>query len=111
MRSALILIATIAGCTGTVPDAGAAPPETGRRHVSLGSDALDAARSVAARHGAPLEILETGAGVAVVELDAADLGRLAEEIHARHDRCGGFMVHDTLADAHAAVTAAAAFAA
>jgi leucyl aminopeptidase len=111
MRSALLLVATIAGCTSTAPAAGAPPPETGRRHVSLGSDALDAARSVAARHGAPLEILETGSGVAVVELDAADLGPLAEAIHARHDRCGGFIVHDTLADAHAAVTAAAALAA
>ncbi|HEX7839765.1 MAG TPA: M20/M25/M40 family metallo-hydrolase, partial [Kofleriaceae bacterium] len=99
MRTTLLLVATLVGCAGPAP--GAPPSEVGPRLVSLGIDALDAAQGVAARRGAPLEIVESRGGVAVVALDAADLGLLAEQIHARNDRCGGFLVHDSLADAHA----------
>jgi len=104
MRRTLIVVALAAGCASPVPSA---PAERGPRFVSLATDALDAARSVAARRGAALDILEVSGEAAVVTLDAGDLGLLAEQIHARLDRCGGFMVHDSLADAHAAVTAAA----
>lgn len=97
MRSSLIL-AAILGCAGPAPAGDAGP-----RFVSLGTDALEAARSVAARRGAPLQIFEASGGAAVVEIDGRDLGRLAEQIHRRNDRCGGFMVHDSLAEAHAAL--------
>lgn len=101
MRTTLLLVATLVGCAGPAPDTPAG--EVGPRWVSLGTDVLDAAQSVAARHGAPLEVVESGDGVAVVAIDAADLGLLAEQIHAQNDRCGGFLVHDSLADAHAAL--------
>ncbi len=101
MRPTLLLVATLVGCAG--PSPGAPPGEVGPRLVSLGTDALDAAQGVAARRGAPLEVVESRGGVAVVAIDAADLGLLAEQIHAQNDRCGGFLVHDSLAEAHAAL--------
>jgi leucyl aminopeptidase len=103
MRSSLILAAAILGCAGPAPAGDAGP-----RFVSLGADALEAARSVAARRGAPLQIFEASGGAAVVAIDGRDLGRLAEQIHRRNDRCGGFMVHDSLAEAHAALAQAGA---
>ncbi len=91
-----------AGCTGPAPDPGSAA-ETGPRYVSIGRDALDAALAVAERRGAALHVLDLDADVAVIAVDARDLGLLAEQVHARHDRCGGFMVHDSYADARAAI--------
>src|SRR4051812_14059473 len=107
----LFLVAALLGTASHASRANAdlAGPlgEVGPRYVTLGVDALDAARGVAAQHAAPLELVEIDGDVAVVALDARDLGRLAEEVHRRLDRCGGFMVHDSLADAHAAATIAA----
>ena len=110
MRSALVLAALL-GCTGrpagpapdTEPGAAVPAPEAGLRFVSIGRDALDAAVAVAERRGSPLRLLDLDADVAVIALDARDLGALAEQVHARHDRCGGFMVHDTYAEARAAI--------
>jgi bacterial leucyl aminopeptidase len=109
MRSAPVLAAIIAcagactgGCAGRAPDPEPAA-EAGPRYISIGRDALDAALAVAERRGAPLHVLDLDADVAVIALDARDLGLLAEQVHARHDRCGGFMVHDTYAEARAAI--------
>jgi leucyl aminopeptidase len=55
-----------------------------------------AAGDVPAGHHA----IESADGVAVVELRESELDALAEHMH-RDGRCGGFMVHDTLADARA----------
>jgi leucyl aminopeptidase len=104
MRSAPVLaliVACAGGCAG--PAAQPVPAEAGVRYVSIGRDALDAALAVAERRGAPLQVLDLDADVAVIALDAGDLGLLAEQVHARHDRCGGFMVHDSYADARAAI--------
>ncbi|HEX4419724.1 MAG TPA: M20/M25/M40 family metallo-hydrolase [Kofleriaceae bacterium] len=114
MRSMWIAVALAAavGCTspGAPPEPESeseaetgATAERGPRYLSIGADALDAARAVAARRGAPLDVIESDGDVAVIELPAQDLGALAAEIHARHDRCGGFELHDSLADAHAAL--------
>ncbi|HEX3758642.1 MAG TPA: M20/M25/M40 family metallo-hydrolase, partial [Kofleriaceae bacterium] len=100
MRSASVLALLVcASCAG----APAEPAETGVRYVSIGRDALDAALAVADRRGAALDVLDLDADVAVIALPAGDLGLLAEQIHARHDRCGGFMVHDSYAEARAAI--------
>jgi len=88
-------------CTGPAPEPESAA-EAGPRYVSIGRDALDAALAVAEQRGA-LHVLDLDGDVAVIEVDARDLGLLAEQIHARHDRCGGFMVHDSYADARAAI--------
>lgn len=119
MRSVLVLIAAVVGCAGSTPQTGQTGEtgetrqtgetgETGLRDVSIGRDALDAVLAVAERRGAPLRVLDVDADVAVVEIDARDLGLLAEEIHARHDRCGGFMVHDSFAEARLALPVHAA---
>jgi leucyl aminopeptidase len=109
MRSVSVLAAIIAcagacagGCVDPAPEA-EPTAEAGVRFVSIGRDALDAALAVAERRGAALQVLDLDADVAVIALDARDLGLLAEQVHARHDRCGGFMVHDSYADARAAI--------
>jgi leucyl aminopeptidase len=104
MRSAPVL-ALILGCAGGCAGPAAPPVPAGPdvRYVSIGRDALDAALAVAERRGAPLQLLDLDAEVAVVALDAGDLGLLAEQVHLRHDRCGGFLVHDSYADARAAI--------
>jgi len=98
MRSVLGWIAVVmcAGSTLAVAEPGGREAEVGPRFVSIGRDALDAALAVAERRGAPLRILDIDADVAVIEVDAGDLGLLAQEVHARHDRCGGFVVHDSI---------------
>jgi bacterial leucyl aminopeptidase len=102
MRAAIaLLLAATFGCDGSHRDAG-------RRYVTLGADALATARGVAVRHGAQLEVLEATADAAVIAVDAGDLDELSERMHARHDRCGGFMLHESLDDARAALNPPAA---
>jgi len=105
MRSVPVLAAIIAcagACAGPAPEPDSAA-EAGARYVSIGRDALDAALAVAERRGTALQVLDLDADVAVIAVDGRDLGLLAEQVHARHDRCGGFMVHDSYADARAAI--------
>ncbi len=82
----------------------AEPTEVGARYLSIGADAVDTARAVSTRDGAHLELFETVGDVAVIGFDAEDLEALSEQMHARHDRCGGFMLHESLAEAHAAAS-------
>jgi leucyl aminopeptidase len=106
MRSVLAVLAAVVGCAGSSDAGGEAGPGPGAevpRYVSIARDALDAALGVAERRGRPLQVLDLDADVAVVAIDARDLGVLAEEMHARHDRCGGFMVHDSYEEARAAI--------
>ena len=87
-----------------VPGAPAPAPAPAQRYVSIGADALATARAVVARHGAQLGVLAAAGDVAVIAVDDADLSALSEQMHARHDRCGGFMVHDSLDDAMSALS-------
>lgn len=80
--------------------------DAGRRYVSLGLDAIDAASRVAARSGRPIDFVTASDDVGVIEIDGRDLPALADEIHARLDRCGGFVLHDSLDDAVAAMATA-----
>jgi leucyl aminopeptidase len=102
MRSLLILSIAIAGCTSQLPG-GEAPVELGPRYISIGADALDAAREVAAAHGETLEVIDRDGDVAVVAFDAASFGELSEQLHERFHRCGGFALHDSLDDARASL--------
>jgi len=94
MRS-LILAAAIAGC--------ASRPADTTRYISIDADAIETARTVAARHGARIEQVDGDANIAVIAIDAADLEPLSELMHQEHHRCGGFMLHESLEDAHAAL--------
>lgn len=100
----LVLAAMLCGTAGL---AGAGPdvdflggPPT---YVSIGRDALDAALAVAEDDGQPLRLLDLDADVAVIEIREGELGALARAVHKLHGRCGGFMVHDSYADARAAI--------
>jgi leucyl aminopeptidase len=100
----LVLAAVLCGTAGL---AGAGPdvdflggPPT---YVSIGRDALDAALAVAEADGQPLRLLDLDADVAVIEIREGEIGALARAVHELHGRCGGFMVHDSYADARAAI--------
>ena len=41
----------------------------------------------------------SNAGISVLKVNEASLSAISEIMHHHHNRCGGFMVHDTLADA------------
>ncbi|MBS1117802.1 MAG: family metallo-hydrolase [Deltaproteobacteria bacterium] len=103
MRNLMILAATLAGCASPPAGRGDAPAEVGQRYLSIDADALVTARGVAAHHGAQLELLEADADVAVIAFPAEDLEELSEQMHAQHDRCGGFMLHDSLDEARASL--------
>jgi leucyl aminopeptidase len=106
-------LALAAGCS-TSPEAAPLPPadeidaaeETGPRWISIDADALDTVREVLARGvtGAalPREIVD---GVALLEVDARDLRALSSAMHEAHGRCGGFMLHDGLAEGRDALRA------
>lgn len=105
MRSALILAATIAGCASPAVATDDAPAEVGPRYISIGADALETARAVAAAHGDALDVIDADGDVALVEFDAASFGALSEQLHERFHRCGGFMLHDSIEDARASLHA------
>jgi leucyl aminopeptidase len=91
MRTALLLVAALAGCTTARANEDIAA-HVGERYITIGTDALPAI----AGHS---RLIETEGQYAVVAVDARDLETLSEEMHEVFHRCGGFMVHDSLDDA------------
>src|SRR4051812_4146559 len=97
-----VLVASLLAASASV--AAAAPAaESGRTYISIGADALPTAFEVATADHATLAMVMANDDVAVLGIDSGELDHLTEAMHARHDRCGGFMVHDSLADALDAV--------
>lgn len=97
MRRALalaLLVGSLAGCSRPAP-----VEERGPRIISIGADAIQT--TLAATGDQTMHVLETDGDVALLEIDARDLGALSQAMHERHGRCGGFMVHDSLEDARA----------
>ncbi len=93
MRAAIApILAALCACGGS-------PPEPGQRYISIGADALPTARAVTGG----LDVLEASGEVAVLAVDEDDLEALSEQMHERHDRCGGFMLHESLDDARASL--------
>ncbi|MBZ0232367.1 MAG: M20/M25/M40 family metallo-hydrolase, partial [Deltaproteobacteria bacterium] len=82
------------------------PARAERLIISVGADALGTARASAAGD-AGFEVLAADEDVAVLSIDEAELDALTEAMHEAHGRCGGYMVHDSLADALAAPIAPA----
>jgi bacterial leucyl aminopeptidase len=62
-------------------------------YVSIGTDAL------ATVNDATVELVEVGRDAAILRMEEAQLEALSQEMHAQFDRCGGFMVHESLEDA------------
>jgi leucyl aminopeptidase len=97
MRAMLVsALAVMCACEG-------AAREAGPRYISIGADALETARAVAAPRGEMLEVLEVAGDVAVLAMDDDGLEALSEQMHERHGRCGGFMLHESLEEARAAL--------
>ena len=72
-------------------------------YITIGTDAIGTVRALAAADHAPLDVLEVGDAAAVVAIDTRELAALSERMHREFDRCGGFIVHDSLDDARAAI--------
>jgi bacterial leucyl aminopeptidase len=92
----LAALALIVGCSS------GEPAETGTRYITIGADAVATARSVS---GAQLDVLESNGEIAVLAVDAEDLEDISHAMHEQHHRCGGYMLHDSLEDARAALEA------
>jgi leucyl aminopeptidase len=65
------------------------------RYVTIGADALPEVNAA----DAEAQLVSSDGRVAVVAVHDEDLEDLSELMHEHHDRCGGYMVHDTLEDA------------
>ncbi len=70
--------------------------------ITIGSDAVPTAAAVARHDHASFSVLGAGDDAAVVELPESELAALSDQMHTQFHRCGGFMVHSSLADALAA---------
>lgn len=90
-----VLLAALAACGR--PD----PREAGPRFITIDADAVPTARSVLHQ----VSVQEVDGDVAVLAIDAGELDALTRAMHEQHHRCGGFMLHDSLADAQAAARA------
>ena len=104
MHRTLLLVAVIGGCAIPAHEPDDAPAEYGQRYLTIGTDALGTARAVAAQHHALFQVVDIENDVAVISFDAEDLEALSEQMHEQHDRCGGFIVHDSIDEARAALT-------
>src|ERR1700733_12782567 len=95
MRMALV-VAAIAACSRpALPNR-----EVGERFISIDADSIATAGAIAGDH---MQLLETNGRIAVLAIDAGDLDALSDQMDALHHRCGGFMVHESLAEARAAL--------
>ena len=83
MRNLLVVATLAVGCGRA------------EHYVTIGADAVPAGDRV----------LATDHGVALLEVDDAQLAALPVHIHQQLDRCGGFILHDSLDDAQAALHA------
>ncbi|HWO21433.1 MAG TPA: M20/M25/M40 family metallo-hydrolase [Kofleriaceae bacterium] len=81
--------------------------ETKPHYVSIDRDALATAQEALAQRdpSAQLELVDMWNDVALVKVEGQDLKALSQLMHVNHNRCGGFIVHDTLDDARAALRA------
>ncbi|KFA87549.1 hypothetical protein Q664_46840 [Archangium violaceum Cb vi76] len=86
-----------------------APPKEREVWITIGTDALGPARASFKEKGLalPAPALEKG-GVAVLRVPESHLVKLSEAMHAKLNRCAGFLAHDTEAQARAAVEASSA---
>ena len=85
MRTALVAFAALAACSSPSREV----------YISVGTDAVATAQGIA---GEPLAAVASGDHT-VLAFPANELEALSHAMHEQHGRCGGFMVHDSLAEA------------
>lgn len=107
----LLFAFAVAGCasvdTSAPSDPAVEPEEVGTRWISIGSDAIATAQMALDERqpGRVLTPVQMSRNVAVLSYDAGSIRALSELMHERHNRCGGFMVHDSLKEAEDAIRA------
>ena len=74
--------------------------------VTIGQDIFDRLRADEVVLSRPVEAAASNAGVVVTLLAERDLARVSALVHRETLRCGGYIVHGSLAEAEAAMTAA-----
>ena len=96
MRSAFVALAVVIAAT---PAAEACPiHHLDWKYITIGADAAPDALAL----DGSARVVEVDGDVDIVAIPEHDLDALANVMHERFDRCGGFIVHDSLADARAA---------
>jgi leucyl aminopeptidase len=94
MRTALVVGVLV--CASQVASAD-------QRFISIGSDAVPMAYALAQDDHVSMQVLDANDTAAVVAIDDRELDRLSEQMHEQFHRCGGFMVHDSRAEARDAI--------
>jgi leucyl aminopeptidase len=79
--------------------ASAVPASARPVYISLGADGVRTAFEVASTDHAQLSVERMNTPVAVLRIDDRELEPLSALMHERFHRCGGFLVHESLADA------------
>ena len=103
MRSVLMVALAVSACA---PARAAAPPAPGLTYITVGTDAVRTVLAVEAAHGEVAPILAASGDVALMAVDPRELDDISQAMHTAHHRCGGYMVHESLADARAALVPA-----
>jgi leucyl aminopeptidase len=111
MRGSLVIasVLAMAGSAAAGPVYLLTAEEAARPQVfiSVGEDAVGTVMDVVRADHASATVRMENSEVAVLQIDAAELEHLSEAMHAQHDRCGGFIVHESLTEAVGAMTAKA----
>ncbi|HSR98391.1 MAG TPA: M20/M25/M40 family metallo-hydrolase [Kofleriaceae bacterium] len=79
--------------------AGAMPASADPVYVSIGADGVRTAFEVASTDRAAISVQRMNTPIAVLQIDERELEPLSALMHERLHRCGGFLVHDSLAEA------------
>src|SRR5690349_10903787 len=87
-------LALVVGCSSSTP-----ATETGTRYITIDTDAIATAQSVT--HS--MSVLDTNGNIAVLAVEAEDLELLSYAMHEQHQRCGGSILPDSLAEAREAL--------
>src|SRR5690606_22889323 len=99
MRIALAVVALLGALAGC--GRGREQPRT--VYISIGTDAVSLVRELAARRGEPMQALAASDEIAVVVVEDNELEDIAHLMHDELRRCGGFMLHESVEDALAAL--------
>lgn len=99
MRIALAVVALLGALAGC--GRGREQPRT--VYISIGTDAVSLVRELAARRGEPMQALAASDEIAVVAVEDNELEDIAHLMHDELRRCGGFMLHESVEDALAAL--------